>query len=226
LNSITHPIPKSQNMIKLEKETEGVKADSDESIGRKASFGDIAKKIMNSLKGKKDKNLMQKHLTNFFFKNAYIITNGCMMVWSVLYHSIFAYIMLIWANLIWVRKDQRIMMMKSSPFLVIYSVVLVTMNYLNTLKYIDVSTIFGFKDVLPVGIVKELRYPGIHLLIKCGFLVSFWLTSRLMFQEKLIEKHRKVLTFEERVRAMMEIRKEGKRKAVSTTSWYEDRRFS
>lgn len=190
------------------------------------SFAEIARKIISKIKTNIEESdatpeipsktliyLIQRNLTNFFFKNAYIVANGCMMVWSVLYHSVLGFILLIWANLIWVRKNRRVMMMNSSPFLVIYANILLILNYLIVLKTFDISNYVDETKLLQLGFLYESDYPGLQLLFKCGFTVSFWFTSRLKFQEKMLKQRKPTLTFEETVQVMMQTEKS--RKSVS-----------
>lgn len=149
--------------------------------------------------------LMQRNLTTLFYKNAYIVTNGCMMIWSIIYHSWLGFILLIWANLIWIRKDQRAQMMKSSPYLVVYALILLFINYIYGMNFTEdeLPTQAGNMNMNQIGFVKYEAFPGVSLLIKSTFTVSFWITMRLMFQEKLLKKQKKNLTFDESVRLMM-----------------------
>jgi piezo-type mechanosensitive ion channel component 1/2 len=159
---------------------------------------------------------MQRNLSNLFYKNVYIFANGSMMIWSILYHSWLSFLLLIWANLIWIRKDQRKHMMNSSPYLMVYALFLLVINYIYGMKFTDdeIPTQFNDLNMQQIGLVKYENYPGIPLLIKSIFTVFFMITTRLMIQENLLNKHKTVLSFEENVRKAMEEKNKPKKHGV------------
>lgn len=87
------------------------------------------------------------------------------------------------------------------------------MNYIIAMKF-DISSLIEETNILQLGFDKETIYPGLHLLIKCGFSITFFITSRLTFQEKQEEELKKVMTFEEKVRIVMRRKGEKSRKSV------------
>lgn len=54
-----------------------------------------------------------------------------------MYHSWLTFVLLIWANLIWIMPNQRKNMLNSSPFLVIYAELLLLAQYLYGMKLTD-----------------------------------------------------------------------------------------
>lgn len=42
-------------------------------------------------------------------------------MWSIVFHSWITFVLLLWANLLWVIPNQRKHMMRSSPFIVAYA---------------------------------------------------------------------------------------------------------
>uniref|UniRef100_A0A6P4ED45 Piezo-type mechanosensitive ion channel component-like isoform X1 n=1 Tax=Drosophila rhopaloa TaxID=1041015 RepID=A0A6P4ED45_DRORH len=53
----------------------------------------------------------------FIYQNSYIFTNILMMAWSIVYHSWLTFVLLLWANVLWMIPNQRKAMMRSSPLL-------------------------------------------------------------------------------------------------------------
>lgn len=127
--------------------------------------------------------IMQKNYSSFLNQNAYVLTNLGMMVWSIIYHSWFGLILLLWANVIWIRPDQRGRMMKSSPFLVAYAICLLIINYIFGTIFLDderPTHIFG-QPCSQIGLVKD---SAIYLIMKSALLTSFWFTVRLSLMYK------------------------------------------
>lgn len=177
----------------------------------KMSLGKI-KPITESKRGMSTKTLvtmMQRNLTNLFIKNAYIFANGCMMIWSVLYHSWLGFVLLVWANLIWISKNQRQEMMKSSFYLVAYALCLLIIGYIYGMDFTDTELPANLKNInmIQIGLIKYASYPGFHLLIKSACTVSFWITNRLMVQERIIAKHKVTRNITDNVRMLMEKQK-------------------
>lgn len=54
-----------------------------------------------------------------------------------MFHSWLTFVLLIWANLIWIMPNQRKNMLNSSPFLVIYAELLLLAQYLYGMKLTD-----------------------------------------------------------------------------------------
>lgn len=188
---------------------------------KKVRFPDVVKKMKDVIQPEHEKNLkkpltrstvkslmkvMQTNFNNLFYHNAYIVTNISMMIWSIIYHSWLGFILLVWANVIWIKTNKRENMMKSSPFLVIYAVCLLLINYTYGMKFTDnelPSALTGVNSQ-QIGLIKYEKYAYIHLFLKSLLTVSFWITMRLMFQEKVIMEHKNTLRFEETIRHLIE----------------------
>lgn len=131
-------------------------------------------------------------VASFIYQNSYIFTNVVMMTWSIVYHSWFGFVYLLWANLIWIIPNQRTNMLRSSPFLVIYAEILLLINYVYGMDLTD--------DELPsrvptkgislaqIGIIKYREYPCWPLILKSLFTAMFWVTLRQMIQEKKAQR--------------------------------------
>lgn len=148
---------------------------------------------------------MNRNITNLYFSSAYIITNASMIVWSIFYHSWLGFVLLIWANLIWARKNQRQFMMKSTPALVIYSEGLLVFNYFYSMNFAEseLPVLFGNVDLKELGLIRYKAFPGLHLMFKSFLMITFWITMRQMFQERIFGRHRRTLIFEENVLKML-----------------------
>lgn len=141
---------------------------------------------------------MNRNITNLYFSSAYIITNASMIVWSVVYHSWFGFVLLIWANLIWARKNQRTFMMKSTPALVVYSTGLLIFDYFYSMNFdeSELPVLFGNVDLRELGLIRFEKFPGLYLMFKSFLMITFWITMQQMLQERIIKKHRGTLLFE------------------------------
>lgn len=187
----------------------------------KVKFTEIVHKMMRKIKDNNDrhdevsatlgssklrtfKKLFRENFSSFIHKNAYIVTNVFMMIWSIVYHSWLGFILLIWANAIWIRTDQRGKMMNSSPFLVIYATCLLLINYVYGMNFTDDELPVKWKGVdqiqmHQIGLIKHKHYPGVYLLMKSFLTISFWITMRFMIQENNIVKRKITLKFEDTI---------------------------
>ncbi|XP_055643566.1 piezo-type mechanosensitive ion channel component isoform X1 [Toxorhynchites rutilus septentrionalis] len=132
------------------------------------------------------------NVAGFIYKNSYIFTNVIMMTWSIMYHSWLTFVLLIWANLIWIMPNQRKNMLNSSPFLVIYAELLLLAQYLYGMKLTDdelpsTVNITGI-NLAQIGLLKYPDYPCWPLLIKSLFTTMFWISLRQMIQERQMER--------------------------------------
>jgi len=50
--------------------------------------------------------------------------------WSIVYHSWLTFVLLLWANVLWMIPNQRKAMMRSSPFIVLYAELLLVAQYI------------------------------------------------------------------------------------------------
>ncbi|KAH8320327.1 hypothetical protein KR074_002805, partial [Drosophila pseudoananassae] len=145
-------------------------------------------------------------ITTFIYKNSYILLNIIMMIWSIVYHSWLTFVLLIWANILWMIPNQRRSMMRSSFFVVIYAEFLLITQYIYgmninedelptkvSVSYISsnglvplgyLSFTFNLEQVGFVHPQNKGTPPWIPLTVKTGFLLVFWITSRQYFKEK------------------------------------------
>ncbi|KPU73598.1 uncharacterized protein Dana_GF15505, isoform J [Drosophila ananassae] len=127
----------------------------------------------------------------FIYQNSYIFTNILMMAWSIVYHSWLTFVLLLWANVLWMIPNQRKAMMRSSPFIVLYAEVLLVAQYIygmdleNSELPTKVST--AGINLQQIGFERpkenQMR-PCVPLIVKTAFVLMFWVTSRQFFKEK------------------------------------------
>ncbi|XP_043071722.1 piezo-type mechanosensitive ion channel component [Drosophila grimshawi] len=132
-------------------------------------------------------------VTTFIYKNCYILLNIIMMIWSIVYHSWLTFVLLIWANILWMIPNQRRSMMRTSFFVVMYAEFLLIAQYIygmNLSKTELPTKIYGL-NLAQIGFVHPMDsgvQPCIPLFIKTAFLCIFWITSHQYFKEKADDK--------------------------------------
>ncbi|XP_015036592.2 piezo-type mechanosensitive ion channel component isoform X7 [Drosophila pseudoobscura] len=127
----------------------------------------------------------------FIYQNSYIFTNILMMAWSIVYHSWLTFVLLLWANVLWMIPNQRKAMMRSSPFIVLYAEVLLVAQYiygmdLNNNELPTKVTTAGI-NLQQIGFERPIENhmrPCVPLIVKTAFVLMFWVTSRQFFKEK------------------------------------------
>lgn len=123
-------------------------------------------------------------------KSSYIVTNIIMMAWSITYISWITFVLLLWANLLWLVPNQRKSMLRSSPFLVTYAWFLLISAYIYSMNLTESelpTTIEGI-DMSEIGFQKVKVLPCNPLLVKCLFTAMFWITLRQFVRERIEER--------------------------------------
>lgn len=128
-------------------------------------------------------------------------------IWSIVYHSWFGFVLLIWANVVWIASNQRELLLKTSPFLVAYGVSLILINFIYGLDLTDDElpdkVIIYYQNplfqlilslnlqlqstninLIQIGLIKYTNYPVYPLLVKSLFTISFWVSLRHMISER------------------------------------------
>lgn len=125
-------------------------------------------------------------LLQVVIKTSYIATNIIMMTWSITYLSWLTFVLLLWANFLWLVPNQRRSMLRSSPFLVIYAWFLLLSAYIYSMDLTEEelpSSIQGI-NLAQIGFDKVKVLPCNPLLVKCLYTVMFWITLRQYVQER------------------------------------------
>ncbi|XP_075126814.1 piezo-type mechanosensitive ion channel component 2 [Leptodactylus fuscus] len=115
----------------------------------------------------------------FIMKQSYICALISMMAWSITYHSWLTFVLLIWSCALWMIRDRRKYAMLSSPFMVVYGNLLVTLQYIWS---IDLPT-----ELKDISGLLERKSPE-ELASKILFNVTFWLLLRQHLTEQKILK--------------------------------------
>nr|DBA24428.1 TPA: hypothetical protein GDO54_012080 [Pyxicephalus adspersus] len=111
----------------------------------------------------------------FIMKQSYICALISMMAWSITYHSWLTFVLLIWSCALWMIRDRRKYAMISSPFMVIYGNMLLTLQYIWS---IDLNP-----ELREVSGLLERKKPE-ELASKILFNVTFWLLLRQHLTEQ------------------------------------------
>ncbi|VEN64252.1 unnamed protein product, partial [Callosobruchus maculatus] len=131
-------------------------------------------------------------IAQLIVRSSYIGTNIIMMAWSITYLSWLTFILLIWANLIWLVPNQRRSMLRSSPFLVLYAWFLLISAYIYSMD-VDLPSTFEGVDLAEIGFVKVIQLPCAPLSVKCLYTAMFWVTLRQYVQERAEQRHSSAL---------------------------------
>ncbi|XP_077126304.1 piezo-type mechanosensitive ion channel component 2 isoform X6 [Ranitomeya variabilis] len=115
----------------------------------------------------------------FIMKQSYICALISMMAWSITYHSWLTFVLLIWSCALWMIRDRRKYAMLSSPFMVIYGNLLVTLQYIWSF---DLPA-----ELKDISGLLEHKKPE-ELASKILFNVTFWLLLRQHLTEQKILK--------------------------------------
>ena len=102
-----------------------------------------------------------------------------MMAWSILYHSILTLVLLLWACLIWTLPKTRLWCLRSSPLIITYAISLLILEFIYGLR-LNSGELPEFKEI---GLEKH-ELPIVHLAIKAGLTLIFWLTMHQFITER------------------------------------------
>ncbi|XP_057329611.1 piezo-type mechanosensitive ion channel component isoform X5 [Microplitis mediator] len=126
-------------------------------------------------------------ILQLFVHSSYLATNILMMTWSIMYHSWTTFVFLLWALIIWMAPSKRSAMMKCSPFVVMYGTILLLVCYVYSMNLTTdelPSTIVDGVPMSEVGFPNSTELKSWHLMVKCGFMVMFWITMRQYMSER------------------------------------------
>ncbi|XP_063358294.1 piezo-type mechanosensitive ion channel component [Cydia amplana] len=132
-------------------------------------------------------------------RSSYIATTITMMAWSIMYHSWLTFVFLMWANIVWLCQDQRSFMLKTSPVLVLYAMLLLLAQYIYGMDLTEAelpSSIYNETGVnlQQIGLSPPPGMPLVPLLIKSLFTCMFWVTLRQRVQEIRQRRQSAVIT--------------------------------
>ncbi|XP_037297893.1 piezo-type mechanosensitive ion channel component isoform X3 [Manduca sexta] len=118
-------------------------------------------------------------------RSSYIATTITMMAWSIMFHSWLTFVFLMWANIVWLCQDQRSFMLKTSPILVCYAMLLLLAQYIYGMNLLESELPSNITEVnlRQIGLGRANGEPCVPLLIKALFTCMFWVTLRQRVQE-------------------------------------------
>nr|DBA16933.1 TPA: hypothetical protein GDO54_002459 [Pyxicephalus adspersus] len=113
------------------------------------------------------------------------------MVWSITYHSWLTFVLLLWACLIWMVRNQRQFAMLCSPFILLYAITLCSLQYVWSMNLEnELPTRLGFMRLSQLGL-ERAPYPCLNLGAMLLYTLTFWLLLRQFVTEQL-QKRKKV----------------------------------
>ncbi|XP_077192348.1 piezo-type mechanosensitive ion channel component 2-like [Paroedura picta] len=138
-------------------------------------------------------------LAHFLMSQSYITALIAMMVWSITHTSWLAFVLLIWSCIIWMVRDRRLYALRSSPFLVIYGNILVTLSFFTGLNVSQKDLFPGVPTSLLIDLdLKPYSLPCVHLAAKISYLFTFW----LLLKQHMVQRRKQKKEEEESLQAV------------------------
>ncbi|XP_054836429.1 piezo-type mechanosensitive ion channel component 2-like [Eublepharis macularius] len=138
-------------------------------------------------------------LAHLLMSQSYITALIAMMVWSITHTSWLAFVLLIWSCIIWMVRDRRLCALRSSPFLVAYGNILVTLNFFVGLNISQKELFPGVPTSLLIDLdLKPYSLPCVHLAAKILYLFTFW----LLLKQHMVQRQRQKKEEEESLQAV------------------------
>nr|XP_033182914.1 piezo-type mechanosensitive ion channel component isoform X9 [Bombus vancouverensis nearcticus] len=127
--------------------------------------------------------------------SSYLATNIIMMTWSIMYHSWTTFALLLWALILWMVPNKRASMMKCSPFIVTYAMLLLLVQYIYSMDLTEeeLPTKINGISVSEIGFSKSEQLSRWHLVVKCLFISMFWITMRQYTAERTRQRRSSAL---------------------------------
>ncbi|KAK1122195.1 hypothetical protein K0M31_009421 [Melipona bicolor] len=127
--------------------------------------------------------------------SSYLATNIIMMTWSIMYHSWTTFALLLWALVLWMVPNKRVSMMKWSPFIVTYAMLLLLVQYIYSMDLTEeeLPTKINGITVAEIGFIKADQLSRWHLVVKCLFISMFWITMRQYTAERTRQRRSSAL---------------------------------
>ncbi|XP_063154930.1 piezo-type mechanosensitive ion channel component 2-like [Candoia aspera] len=124
-------------------------------------------------------------LAQFIMNQSYTIPLITMMVWSITYSSWLTFVLLIWSCIIWMVPNCQLCALLSSPFLVTYGNVLVTLNFVVGLNLSQDELFPGVATSLLIDLdLKPNSLPCVHLGAKILYQLTFWLLLKQYVKQR------------------------------------------
>ncbi|XP_076272842.1 piezo-type mechanosensitive ion channel component-like isoform X2 [Rhynchophorus ferrugineus] len=129
----------------------------------------------------------------YVITKSYLTANFIMMVWSITYVGWKSLILLVWANIMWLTPSEQKLMLRTSPFLILYIWFVLITNYLYSfsLSEQELPRYVGFLKLSSGSSTTSLRW--LHLLVQSLFSVIIFSTMRQYRLERVKKKEREEL---------------------------------
>ncbi|MGH0140400.1 UNVERIFIED_CONTAM: hypothetical protein FKN15_042819 [Acipenser sinensis] len=82
----------------------------------------------------------------FIMKQSYICALIAMMAWSITYHSWLTFVLLIWSCTLWMIRNRRKYAMLTSPFMVFYGNLLLSLQYIWSIDVDEIPKVSGILE--------------------------------------------------------------------------------
>ncbi|XP_010790111.1 piezo-type mechanosensitive ion channel component 2-like, partial [Notothenia coriiceps] len=137
----------------------------------------------SELEGGEEESKMKKRgvgamvkIFHFVLKQSYICALIAMMAWSITYVSWLTFVFLMWSCTLWMVRDRRRYAMLSSPFMVAYGNLVISLQYIFSFENLNPDQYSGF------FVSKKNHFHSISSKIMC--LLTFWLLLRQTLTER------------------------------------------
>ncbi|XP_010006748.1 PREDICTED: piezo-type mechanosensitive ion channel component 1 [Chaetura pelagica] len=127
-------------------------------------------------------------LSRVIMRQSHVCALIAMMVWSIIYHSWLAFVLLLWACFIWTVRSQQHFAMVCSPFLLLYSITCGCLQYVWAMDVTpELPTHFGFLSLRQLGLIHP-SHPCVDLGAQLLLTLTFFLLLRQSVKEKLLSR--------------------------------------
>ncbi|XP_067905335.1 piezo-type mechanosensitive ion channel component 1 isoform X3 [Heterodontus francisci] len=127
-------------------------------------------------------------LGHLIMQQSYICALIVMMVWSITFHSWLTFVLLIWACLIWIVRSRRHLAMLCSPFILLYGIMLCSLQYVWGMDLTqELPTKIGFMVLTQLGLVRMENH-CLRLGVVLLYTLTFWLLLRQFVKEKCMKQ--------------------------------------
>ncbi|XP_041103693.1 piezo-type mechanosensitive ion channel component 2-like [Polyodon spathula] len=134
----------------------------------------------------------------FIMKQSYICALIAMMAWSITYHSWLTFVLLIWSCTLWMVRNRRKYAMLTSPFMVFYGNLLLSLQYIWSIDVDEIPKVSG------ILVRKEEPFAELGSKILCA--LTFW----LLLRQHLMERKEKLQDEENAALSDIRVEKEEK----------------
>uniref|UniRef100_A0A6I8P303 Piezo type mechanosensitive ion channel component 2 n=1 Tax=Ornithorhynchus anatinus TaxID=9258 RepID=A0A6I8P303_ORNAN len=129
-------------------------------------------------------NLLGREMAHKLLTSVFLFPSFPPEAWSITYHSWLTFVLLIWSCTLWMIRNRRKYAMISSPFMVFYGDLLLTLQYIWSFDA-DIKNVPGFV----LELLKAWSVPDICLILFAScFQILFALTFWLLLRQHLTEQ--------------------------------------